>query len=50
MNKPQTILHATDFSQRSAYAFKLACSLAREADCELVLLHVPPSPQPPRRI
>src|SRR5688500_5028822 len=41
--KPRVILHATDFSQRSAYAFELARSLARPEGAGLVLLHVLPS-------
>lgn len=40
----QTILHPTDFSERSAYAFQLACSLARDYRARLVLLHVKPFP------
>lgn len=36
----QTILHPTDFSERSDYAFRLACSLARDYRGQLVLLHV----------
>lgn len=43
----QTILHPTDFSERSEYAFRLACSLARDHDARLILLHVwslPPAP------
>lgn len=43
MYDPRVILHATDFSPRSVYAFELACSLARETDGELILLHVLPS-------
>lgn len=43
MLKPRVILHATDFSQRSAYAFELARSIARAEGAELVLLHVLPS-------
>jgi nucleotide-binding universal stress UspA family protein len=38
----QTILHPTDFSQRSGYAFHLACSLARDRGARLVVLHVMP--------
>jgi len=40
----KTILHPTDFSQRSEYAFKLACSLARDHCAKLVVLHVVPAP------
>ena len=35
-----TILHPTDFSDRSEYAFRLACSLARDYSARLVVLHV----------
>jgi len=35
-----TILHPTDFSERSQYAFWLACSLARDYGARLVVLHV----------
>jgi nucleotide-binding universal stress UspA family protein len=40
----QTILHPTDFSERSEYAFRLACTLARDHGARLVVLHVVPSP------
>jgi nucleotide-binding universal stress UspA family protein len=40
----QTILHPTDFSQPAEWAFRLACSLAREHDARLVVLHVAPPP------
>ncbi|MBI3407452.1 MAG: universal stress protein [Planctomycetes bacterium] len=56
----KTILHPTDFSPRSQAAFEMACSLARERQARLVLLHVvevplvvqsgvmtPPPPPPP---
>ncbi len=36
----RTILHATDFSERSKMAFDLAVSLARDYAARLVLLHV----------
>jgi len=36
----QTILHPTDFSQQSQYAFQLACALARDHNARLLLLHV----------
>lgn len=36
----QTILHPTDYSERSDYAFRIACSLARDYQAKLVLLHV----------
>jgi nucleotide-binding universal stress UspA family protein len=35
-----TILHPTDFSDRSENAFHLACSLARDYGARLVILHV----------
>jgi nucleotide-binding universal stress UspA family protein len=35
-----TILHATDFSDRSGYALRLACSLARDYGARLIVLHV----------
>lgn len=41
----KTILHPTDFSERSALAFRLACSLARDYGARLILLHVA---EPPR--
>jgi nucleotide-binding universal stress UspA family protein len=34
------ILHPTDFSERSEYAFRLACSLARDHGGEVLVLHV----------
>jgi universal stress protein A len=40
----QTILHPTDFSERSGYAFQLACSLARDGGARLIVLHVMPVP------
>src|SRR5262249_17306485 len=36
----RTILHPTDFSERSDYAFRLACSLARDHGAVIVVLHV----------
>lgn len=36
----QTILHPTDFSASSGYAFRLACSLARDHRSQLIVLHV----------
>jgi nucleotide-binding universal stress UspA family protein len=36
----QTILHATDFSDRSQPAFQMACALARQLGARLILLHV----------
>jgi nucleotide-binding universal stress UspA family protein len=35
-----TILHPTDFSERSEAAFQLACLLARESGARLIVLHV----------
>jgi nucleotide-binding universal stress UspA family protein len=40
----QSILHPTDFSERSAHAFRLACALARDHGARLVVLHVIPPP------
>jgi nucleotide-binding universal stress UspA family protein len=39
-----TILHPTDFSGRSEFAFRLGCALARDYGARLVLLHVVPLP------
>ena len=39
----RTILHPTDFSERSAFAFSLACTLARAYGARLVLVHVTPT-------
>jgi nucleotide-binding universal stress UspA family protein len=36
----KTILHPTDFSGPSEYAFQLACSLARDYKAKMVVLHV----------
>src|SRR5208282_817778 len=36
----KTILHPTDFSDNSGYAFNLACSMARDYQARLILLHV----------
>jgi nucleotide-binding universal stress UspA family protein len=35
-----TILHPTDFSDHSEYAFRLACALARDYGARLIALHV----------
>jgi nucleotide-binding universal stress UspA family protein len=35
-----TILHPTDFSENSEFAFRVACALARDYNSRLVLLHV----------
>jgi len=34
-----TILHPTDFSDRSQFAFRVACALARDYGARLVVLH-----------
>src|SRR5229473_2727323 len=39
-----TILHPTDFSERSTYAFQLACGLARDYGAHLIVLHVAATP------
>jgi len=39
----KTILHPTDFSEPSDYAFSLACTLARDYGARLILLHVTPT-------
>ena len=36
----KTILHPTDFSKQSEFAFQLACSLARDYGAELFVAHV----------
>ena len=36
----KTILHPTDFSERSDFAFRLAFSLARDYGARLIVLHV----------
>ena len=43
----RTILHPTDFSDFSAYAFQLACSLARDHGARLLVVHVIPEPRVP---
>jgi nucleotide-binding universal stress UspA family protein len=40
----RTIIHPTDFSDRSNYAFRLACSLARDHGSKLLVVHVLPPP------
>jgi hypothetical protein len=40
MDHVKTILYATDFSDCSRYAFRLAGSLAREQGARLIVLHV----------
>jgi nucleotide-binding universal stress UspA family protein len=44
MFEMKTILHPTDFSESSKWAFHLACSLARDHGARLVALHVAPPP------
>jgi nucleotide-binding universal stress UspA family protein len=39
-----TILHPTDFSDRSQYALHLACALVRDYGARLIVLHVLPIP------
>jgi nucleotide-binding universal stress UspA family protein/quercetin dioxygenase-like cupin family protein len=47
MSAIHTILHPTDFSDNSRYAFQTACALARDYNAELILFHVvPPSAAP----
>jgi nucleotide-binding universal stress UspA family protein len=41
-----TILHPTDFSERSQDAFRLACALARDYDARVIVLHVWSLPTP----
>jgi nucleotide-binding universal stress UspA family protein len=36
----RTILHPTDFSERSQYALALACALARDYGARLIIVHV----------
>ncbi|HEY7156517.1 MAG TPA: universal stress protein [Gemmataceae bacterium] len=40
----KAILHPTDFSEHSEFAFRLACALARDYNARLILLHVLPTP------
>jgi nucleotide-binding universal stress UspA family protein len=40
----QTILHPTDFSDHAQFAFRLACSLARDHGARVIVLHVAPPP------
>ena len=44
MTHIRTILHPTDFSKQSEFAFQLACSLSRDYGAELYVLHVMPLP------
>jgi nucleotide-binding universal stress UspA family protein len=38
------ILFPTDFSERSEYAFRLACLMARDCNARLTIVHVVPPP------
>jgi nucleotide-binding universal stress UspA family protein len=40
----RTIVHATDFSDSSRAAFRVACALARDYVARLIVLHVQPPP------
>lgn len=40
----RTILHPTDFSERSSYAFELAHALARDYNARLIVMHVSEPP------
>src|SRR5262249_44699545 len=40
----RTILHPTDFSEQSQYAFGLACALTRDYGARLIALHVAEMP------
>jgi nucleotide-binding universal stress UspA family protein len=40
----KTIIHPTDFSDRSEHAFRLACGLASDYGARLIVLHVWPPP------
>src|SRR5262249_16819051 len=44
MRTVQTILHPSDFSERSQHAFRYACLLARNLGARLIVLHVVPPP------
>jgi len=46
MRAIKTILHPTDFSPHSLYAFRIAVGLAREEKAQLVVLHVTPISHP----
>jgi nucleotide-binding universal stress UspA family protein len=35
-----TVLHPTDFSENSEFAFRVACALGRDYNARLILLHV----------
>ncbi len=38
------ILHPTDFSEHSEFAFRLSCAVARDYGARLLMLHVLPPP------
>jgi nucleotide-binding universal stress UspA family protein len=40
----KTILHPTDFSESAEQAFRMACSLARDHNARLIVMHVMPMP------
>ena len=42
-----TILHPTDFTEHSNYAFQMACALARDYGARLVVLHAYRTPVVP---
>lgn len=42
-----TILHPTDFSDDSQYAFETALALARDYGARMIVLHVIPAPESP---
>lgn len=42
MKRMKTILHPTDFSEHSQYAFEVACALARDQKARLLVLHAVP--------
>jgi nucleotide-binding universal stress UspA family protein len=42
----RTVLYPTDFSESSNYAFRLACTLARDYGARLVVAHAVESPGP----
>jgi nucleotide-binding universal stress UspA family protein len=44
MTANRAILHPTDFSEYAQQAFRVACSLAKDRDAKLILLHVVPKP------
>lgn len=46
MTAIKTILYPTDFSECSRAAYPMACSLARDQDARLIVLHVVPAREP----